>query len=45
MLFGTLPWMATNYMELVYKLVHTKLVFPKNIKISSESESFIIGCL
>ncbi|CAD8051474.1 unnamed protein product [Paramecium sonneborni] len=45
MLFGTLPWIVTNYMELVYKINNCKLTFPKNTKISKESMSFIQGCL
>ncbi|CAD8143935.1 unnamed protein product [Paramecium pentaurelia] len=45
MLFGTLPWMATNYMELIYRINNCKLTFPKNNKISKESLSFIQGCL
>ena len=45
MIFGTLPWMATNYMELIYKISNCKLTFPKNIKISKESMTFIQGCL
>ncbi|CAD8050293.1 unnamed protein product [Paramecium sonneborni] len=45
MLFGTLPWIATNYMELIYRINNCKLTFPKNNKISKESMSFIQGCL
>lgn len=45
MLFGVTPFIATNILDLVWKLQNSKLQFPKNHKISDLSVQFLMGCL
>lgn len=45
LLFGSFPYMATNYAEMLKKIQFTKLDFPSSIPVSNLSKDFISRCL
>ncbi|CAD8133930.1 unnamed protein product [Paramecium pentaurelia] len=45
LLFGKLPWMASDIIDLLDKIQNQSLIIPKQPKISFKSTKFLQGCL
>ena len=45
LLYGATPWDASSEKELLNRITHVPLSFPKHIPVTEESKDFIRRCL